>query len=168
MDREFIILESIHENYNITQRQLSKLAGLSLGSVNILLSKMVREGLIKIEKIPANRIVYMLTPKGMLEKVNKTYNYIKIHYNYINKTKESIKSYLLSLSKKVGQVTVLMENDELSEITRTAIQELGAGDISCVNKIDDYTHCYVVVLNESRYLELLEKGCRVQNLLQVL
>ena len=94
MDREYIILENIDKNANITQRELSQKAGISLGSVNILLNKMIKEGLIKIEKIPADRVLYMLTPKGILEKMNKTYQYIKIHYNYIDKTKNRIKTIL--------------------------------------------------------------------------
>lgn len=168
MDNEYIILQSIYNDANITQRQLSKITGLSLGSINILLGKMIKEGLIKIEKIPANRIAYMLTPKGMVEKINKTYNYIRIHYNYIDKTKEKIKSYLLTLSKMHGQVVVILENDEVSIITRAAIQELESKEISYTENIDYDYNCYVVVFNDKLYSQLSEKGLKVKNLLEVL
>ena len=168
MDKEYIILESIYENDRITQRELSKATGISLGSVNLLLAKMIKEGLIKVEKIPANRVAYMLTPKGMLEKINKTYNYIRIHYNQINKTKERIKKNLLSLSAEKGRVVVILENDELSEITKTAVQELQNNNILYESEIDDLTDGYVIVLNKCRYLEISERGYSVKYLLEVI
>ena len=112
MDKEYIILESIDNNSAITQRELYKKLGISLGAINILINKMVREGLIKIEKVSTNTILYMLTPKGFMEKVNKTYKYIKIHYKYIAETKDKIKQQLKKVLENEEKIIVICGQDE--------------------------------------------------------
>ena len=124
MDKEHIILEEINENKHISQRQLAHTTELSLGSINLLLKKMIKEGLIKMESIPANRVAYMLTPKGMMEKANKTYKYIKHHYRAIEETKTKIKKTIIQLLDENKTLYVLLNQDEMSHITRTSIEEL--------------------------------------------
>ena len=124
-DREFLLLENIHENRNISQRELSKKLGISLGSINMLLNKMVKEGLIKAQTIPAKRVAYMLTPKGMVEKANKTYQYIQRHYKYINETKGRVKEYLQELMKQQDSVIVFLnQKEEIDQLIIKAIEEI--------------------------------------------
>ena len=94
MDKGFILLQAIEQDGDVSQRELSSRTGLSLGSVNLLLQKMVHEGLIKMRSIPTNRVVYMLTPRGMAEKAHKTVRYIQRHYQMIESTKEMIREQL--------------------------------------------------------------------------
>lgn len=124
MDKEYIVLEEINENQHISQRQLSQKTGLSLGSVNLLLKKMIKEGLIKIETIPANRVIYMLTPKGMAEKANKTYKYIRHHYRMIEETKQKIKDIIVKLLEKSSFIYIVLTEDEISLIVKASIEEL--------------------------------------------
>ena len=128
MDKEYMVLEEIKENQYVSQRQLAKTTGLSLGSINILLKKMAKEGLIKIENVPDNRVAYMLTPKGMKEKANKTYKYIRHHYKVIQETKEKIKYLLLELMKENKIIYVLLGQDEVSQLVNISIEELGVND----------------------------------------
>jgi len=123
-DREYIILKYIEKNERISQRELSKALGISLGSVNMLLGKMMEEGLIKVRTIPAKRAFYMLTPRGMVEKANKTYKYIKNNYKYINTTKKRIKENLLKILKEEEEVILLLQEDEIGELIKTSVDEL--------------------------------------------
>jgi DNA-binding MarR family transcriptional regulator len=68
MEVEYQVLTHLQENEQTTQRNISQRTGLSLGAVNILLKKMARKGLIKIEKLNTRTIRYILTPQGMKEK----------------------------------------------------------------------------------------------------
>ncbi len=95
-DNEYSILSEIEKNEHVTQRELSNKLGLSLGSVNVLINKMIKEGLIKMEQISQKQVFYMLTPVGMLAKAKKTVRYLKIHYRAIFETKEKIKSFSVS------------------------------------------------------------------------
>lgn len=171
MDKEYVILHAIEQDQNVTQRELSFKAQISLGSVNLLINKMVKEGLIKIGQIPMNRVVYMLTPKGMTEKINKTSKYIKHHYSHINEMKEKMRVQLLKLSDAYDKVYIVLEGDEISEVVK-----LAAHDIKGINYIDrkGYEHDnlkeelserkVVVVLQLETYAEVQE----IQDVVQLL
>jgi len=167
MDKEYIILESIGNNSMTTQRELSKKLGISLGSINLLINKMVKEGLVKIEKVNANTILYMLTPKGFMEKVNKTYKYIKIHYNYITEIKEKFKCQLNSLNHK-GKIMVVLGKDEISDLVGIAIKELNKQNLMQFTDNDniDPLSCLIVVLDNELYSYYKEKGYEVINLME--
>jgi len=167
MDREYIILNEIYKDEHITQRELSEKADLSLGSVNLLLKKMVKDGLIKIKQIPANRIAYMLTPKGMSEKLTKTYRYIQYHYNYIHEMKNRIKDYLLEVAKGKSPVQVILSDDELGQLIKAAVAELS--DIPVVTDLVRMDMQYpIIVAASSQYPELLQKGYQLESLLEKL
>lgn len=167
MDKEYIVLDIIDKNENITQREISKKTNLSLGSVNLLLNKMGRDGLIKIRQIPMNRVAYMLTPKGLAEKVNKTYGYIKSHYSYINETKEKMKESLMQIKKDYGTVTLLLEEDEISELVKAAAIEVK--DFELINDLEKLKFDSVIVTASSeKVIVLREKGFRVINLLEMI
>jgi DNA-binding PadR family transcriptional regulator len=94
-----------------------------LGSVNLLLKKMARQGLIKMESIPANRIIYMLTPAGLAEKAFKTMRYIKVHYKVIEETKQRIIDGLSKLHQEYDTIYIIQPEDELQDILQQAILE---------------------------------------------
>jgi DNA-binding MarR family transcriptional regulator len=116
-------MSEVSENENVTQRELSKKLGVSVSTVNVLMNKMIREGLIKMTQVSQKQVLYMLTPVGMMEKAQKTVRYLKGHYRAIYETKEKIKSILDELNQENDVIYVLMGNDEMSEILSVAIHE---------------------------------------------
>ena len=83
MEKEHQILSYLQSAEAINQRQIANGTGLSLGSVNILLKKLVKKGLVKIERLNARSLRYILTPHGLAEKSKLTYRYIKHSYAQI-------------------------------------------------------------------------------------
>lgn len=122
-DKEYIIMSEIEGNDTLTQRELSNKLGVSVSTVNVLINKMIKEGLIKINQVSKRQVLYMLTPQGILEKTKKTAQYLKSHYRAIYETKEKIKSVLTMLSQKHDVIFILMPKDEMGEIVRMAIGE---------------------------------------------
>ncbi len=63
------LLRHLEENPNITQRELAKELGISLGKANYCLKALINKGLIKAKnfKNSANKraYLYVLTPKGI-------------------------------------------------------------------------------------------------------
>ncbi|MDF2613496.1 MAG: transcriptional regulator MarR family [Clostridia bacterium] len=161
MDKEYIILHAIEQDPNITQRELSCKAQVSLGSVNLLINKMIKEGLIKMSQIPMNRAVYMLTPEGMAEKIHKTSRYIKYHYNYINEMKEKIREQLMKLVSEYDGVYVVLEGDELSEVVKLAVHDIKG--VRCIESKDSETGWEAKVereyLGKKVVVVLSEKAC---------
>ncbi len=125
-DNEYMILTEIVDGDSINQRKLSKKLGVSLGTVNALLSKMTREGIIKVEQVSGRQVAYMLTPKGMLEKAKKTVSYLKVHYRAIYQSKEKIKLLIDEFAKQYGHIVVLKDKDEFGAIIDIALDEYNA------------------------------------------
>ncbi|MHB8063500.1 MAG: winged helix-turn-helix transcriptional regulator [Ruminiclostridium sp.] len=167
MDKEYIVLNEIDKNSNITQRELSKVIQCSLGSINILLNKMAIEGLIKIKRMPMNRILYMLTPIGIVEKLQKTSDYITSNYNYIIDTQAKIRAAIEGLIVRHGEIDILIEKDEISEIVKLSIE--ANNNVKLIKQADTCDNPKpVVVLNINTYNKL-KKECRnVINLIELI
>lgn len=170
MDKEYIVLEEINENKHISQRQLAQKTGLSLGSINLLLKKMIKEGFIKIESIPANRVVYMLTPKGMMEKANKTYKYIKHHYRMIEETKEKLKKVLSQLIEENKNIHVILDEEEISQLVKIVIEEMEIKEkvVLIDNEEEVYQADLLVILNRVDYEKHVGENGKVINLMEKL
>lgn len=138
-DNEYTIMSEIMENNNITQRQLSKKLGVSVSTVNALINKMIKEGLIKMSQVSKNQVFYMLTPVGMMEKAKKTVRYLKVHYRAIYETKEKIKAVLDELDKEHDVIFVLINDDEMGEMIGIAVEECQYNHIKSKIKIINKT-----------------------------
>jgi DNA-binding MarR family transcriptional regulator len=125
-DKGYILMHEIEANSDISQRELSHKTGLSLGTVNLLLQKMIKQGLIKMETIPANRVIYMLTPKGMAEKAVKTVQYIRNHYRIIQETKDMIRGKLSLYHEKYDVILICRPGNELDNLVEVAVDEYRA------------------------------------------
>src|SRR5690554_4855726 len=83
MEYEYEVLTHLQNHELTTQRKIATRTGLSLGAVNLLLKRMVRKGLIKVEKLTPRTVRYILTPQGMKEKTRLTYQYVRRSYRQI-------------------------------------------------------------------------------------
>jgi hypothetical protein len=66
------LLESIGRDGQSSQRVRASEFGIALGLVNSYIKFCVRKGYIKVKRIPAQRYIYFLTPKGFTEKSRLT------------------------------------------------------------------------------------------------
>ena len=86
MDRKkeelFQTLRKVHKKPNSSQRDLAEDLGFSLGKLNYCLKALKGKGLIKINNFKKNKnklsYLYLLTPKGFVEKKNLTIKFLKI------------------------------------------------------------------------------------------
>ena len=116
-------MTEIIEDKHVSQRDLSRKLELGLGTINVLINKMIKEGLIKMEKVTHKQAAYMLTPVGMIEKAKKTISYIKSHYSAIHETKEKIKYIFEELNIKYENILVLKADGEMGNLIKTAVAE---------------------------------------------
>ncbi len=128
-DYEYAIMQEIEANDKVTQRELSRNMGVSLGTVNVLMNKMVREGLIKMTQVSQKQVLYMLTPFGMMAKAKKTVSYLKAHYKAIDMSKQMIKAFLRELSKQYQQIYVYIQEKEIREVIELSFYELNRENI---------------------------------------
>lgn len=76
------LLKLLETNPGLSQRQLARELGISLGKVNFCLSALIEKGLLKASNFrnSQNKLAYMylLTPAGVEEKARITLQYLKI------------------------------------------------------------------------------------------
>lgn len=123
MENELQILNNIDSNNTSTQREIAKKSGMSLGSVNVLIKRLVKKGMLKIERLNAKTIRYILTPEGMKEKTEATYRYILNSYKYINEVDQKI--YLLFQRENIREADYIYLFGEQDEIFRLLQNKIG-------------------------------------------
>ena len=75
------ILRKIKNNPEVSQRELAKELGFSLGKLNYCIKALQQKGLVKIENFKKNpnklNYLYVLTPEGIAAKTKLTINFMK-------------------------------------------------------------------------------------------
>ena len=93
-DTEYIILKILKDNPKMTQRQLSKELGLSLGKTNYVIHALIDKGWIKLSnfKRSDNKLgyIYLLTPEGVAKKSILAENFLRRKSEEYNRLKKEI------------------------------------------------------------------------------
>ena len=94
---KYQLLKSLEQDANLTQRQLSKELGISLGKVNYSLQSLIQKGFVKINNFKNSKhkiqYSYLLTPTGIEEKTKLTIGFLKtktIEYEALKKEVEKL------------------------------------------------------------------------------
>ncbi len=109
------LLKLLEERPDINQRQLARELGLSLGKINYCLKALIAKGLVKAKnfKNSQNKLAYayLLTPRGIEEKVRLTFEYFRIvesQYEALRQEVESMQAH--------GPACVAASEDTDSEV----------------------------------------------------
>ena len=105
-DVRFRVLRLLHENPELSQRDLAKAVGISNGSAHYLLTALVEKGLIKIGNFTAaqdkRRYAYILTPKGIAEKAAITKRFLERKIQEY----DALKAEIVELQDELGDDAV--------------------------------------------------------------
>ncbi len=100
---QFRVLRLLESNPHLTQRELSRSLGVSLGGVNYCLNALVAKGSVKIQNFKNSKnkwvYAYLLTPQGIAEKTALTGAFLRRKMQEYQSLKEEIEA----LSNEVGQ-----------------------------------------------------------------
>jgi len=76
------LLKTLEENPGLSQRELAKQLGVSLGKINYCLNKLIEKGSLKINNFrnSQNKLAYayLLTPQGIESRARMTVKFLKI------------------------------------------------------------------------------------------
>lgn len=80
-DAHFRVMHLIEANPSVSQRDIARSLGISLGAVNYCLSALIEVGFVKVRNFRASdnkrRYAYILTPKGAVEKAALTAGFLQ-------------------------------------------------------------------------------------------
>ena len=100
-DQEILnVLRKINLKPKYSQRKLASELGFSLGKLNYCLKAIRQKGLIKINNFKKNKnkinYLYVLTPKGISQRIELTLNLMKLKMKEYNE----LKSEIIKIKKK--------------------------------------------------------------------
>ena len=103
------LLKILSQESNLTQREMAKRMGISLGKVNFCLSELAKKGLIKVNRFKSakNKIpyTYILTPRGIEERASLTVSFLRI----------KIREYE-EIKRQIRELTAEIEEEKLDDI----------------------------------------------------
>ncbi len=98
-DTYFRIMRILQENPDLTQRELAEKLGMSVGGLNYCLNALIDKGLVKMQNFSQSKnkfgYVYLLTPKGISEKITLTSKFLErkqAEYEALKAEIESLKA----------------------------------------------------------------------------
>ena len=101
------LLKILSEDSSLTQREMSRRMGISLGKLNYCLTELAKKGFVKIHRFKdsSNRTKYMylLTPRGMEEKTRVAMNFLKSKVREYEEIKRQIKELSVEIEGKEGE-----------------------------------------------------------------
>lgn len=93
-EAQFRTLRELSSESEISQRDLSKRIGRSLGSVNFILKELIKKGYVKAQRFKNSNnkaaYIYVLTPKGINERVRQTQYFLRLKMEEYEKLQREI------------------------------------------------------------------------------
>ena len=106
-DLHFRALKVLQDNPELSQREIAKMIGVSLGSVNYCLKALVAKGQIKINNFKYNKnkavYLYLLTPCGITEKARMTSSFLQRKLIEYDSLKREIDALQTSPKEGLGE-----------------------------------------------------------------
>ena len=115
-DTELSVMESIaaasRGSEILTQREIARSTGLSLGMTKALLKRLAERGWIKLTRISTRTIRYALNPEGMAEIAKRSAAYFRRSARNAEVYRERLESFVLDqLRKGVGTIVLVGASD---------------------------------------------------------
>ena len=102
-DTNFRLMQLLHDNPHMSQREMAKALGISFGGINYCLNALIEKGLIKIHNFSHNQnkfgYAYLLTPSGISEKALLTGTFLKRKLEEYEALKVEIKALKLDIKR---------------------------------------------------------------------
>ena len=112
-DTYFRVMRLLEVNPDLTQRELAKRLGVSVGGLNYCLKALIQKGWVKMHNFGQSKnklgYVYLLTPAGVAEKAALTSRFLHrkmSEYEALRLDKFGQKSYKI---RRYGQITRIFE-----------------------------------------------------------
>ena len=122
--RDLKLLEAVEADSRVTQRGLSTQLGIALGLTNIYLKRLVRKGYIKCVNVQSNRITYLLTPRGIAEKLRLTYEFMDYSLHLYGEVRQHLRAVIRECAA-AGRRVAIFGRGEAAELSYLALKEFG-------------------------------------------
>jgi hypothetical protein len=119
------VLDEIERDQHITQRTLSAKLGIALGLTNIYLKRLVRKGYVKCVNVQPNRLLYLITPRGIAEKSRLTYVFMDYSLRLYREVRQHLTEVLLVCHGDGAQRIAVFGTGEAAELAYLSLKQEG-------------------------------------------
>ncbi|MDO9462184.1 MAG: winged helix-turn-helix transcriptional regulator [Deltaproteobacteria bacterium] len=110
------LLDAIEQDGQVSQRNLSKRLGVSLGLTNHLIRRSIRDGYFEVHVLPPKHSTYVLTMKGRDAKSRLTTEYIAYCFKFYRDIRKTIQKRLRELENDCIQAVIFYGAGETAEL----------------------------------------------------
>lgn len=135
--KEYMILDMIEKNPNVTQREMSQAIGMAVSIVNSYVDSFEKKGLIKRKKHSTKAVEYFITKKGSERKKYLNIGYLDSSQRLYNAAKENIENFLIELQNSGFRKICLYGAGEVCEMLLNTIISSSKLDLTVIAIIDD-------------------------------
>ena len=135
--KEFMILDLIEKNANITQREIGKTIGVAVSMVNGYLDEYEKKGFIKRKYHSTKTVEYNITKKGLEQRKLLNIRYLKSSHMVYLSAKDNIVAFLAQIADRGFHKILLYGAGEVAEIMLQSMVDDFFVLIEAIAVIDD-------------------------------
>lgn len=124
-EKELEILEHLHHNTSLHQRDLSRIVGLSLGMTNAILKRLAKKGFLMVRKVNNRNIKYIVSPAGVEEISRRSFTYFKRTIKNIVDYKDQLEQSLRKIQAEGVRRVVLEGESDVDFIIEHLCNKIG-------------------------------------------
>jgi DNA-binding MarR family transcriptional regulator len=133
--RDLQLLEAIERESTVTQRTLAERLGIALGLTNLYLKRLIRKGYVKCVTVAPNRLVYLVTPRGVARKARLTYEFMKYSLDFYRDARQHLR-HSLAAAVAERQRIALYGTGDAAELVFLLLKEMGLELVAVFGEAD--------------------------------
>jgi predicted transcriptional regulator len=127
--RDLRLLDAVEQDARVTQRRLATKLGIALGLTNVYLKRLVRKGYIKCVNVQSNRIMYLITPRGIAEKARLTYEFMDYSLHLFGEVRRHLRPALHE-SVAANRRVAIYGRGEAAALAYLSLKECGVEPVA--------------------------------------
>ena len=135
--KEYMILDMIEKDSQITQRVIAEALGISVSTINDYLFFYEKKGYITKTKHSNKNVEYFVTKKGIERRKVLNISYLNASQQLYNSAKENIENFLIQIESKGFKKILLYGAGEVAEILLQTVKDDNNTNVEVVAVIDD-------------------------------
>lgn len=135
--KEYMILDMIEKNPNVTQREMSKAIGIATSMINLYLDQYEKDKLIIRKKHSTKTVEYFVTKKGSERRKLLNIWYLKSSHSVYLSAKDNINIFLNQIIDKGFKKILLYGAGEVAELMLHVINDDNTLPLEVLAIIDD-------------------------------
>lgn len=121
---ELQILEKIESDSDVTQAGLASVLGMAVGTVNFVVTRLVKKGYIRVKQLERRRLKYIITPQGIALRTKLAMDSIRYSMRLYRETREEAKRLVNQVRRQNYKQLAIRGNSELADVVALTCLEL--------------------------------------------